>query len=94
MALLFDQRKDNHITKEVIIAITRLFDEKMIEMMLDGRGNNIKITEEIMTAAAGNHRNGKEVITLLLDLQTNQIKITEEVLKAAAGNEDNGEEVL
>jgi len=48
------------------------------------------ITEEVFKAAAGNRRNGKEVMMLLLEKRGADVVITEEVIKAAAGNWRNG----
>ncbi|KAK4182058.1 hypothetical protein QBC35DRAFT_468368, partial [Podospora australis] len=56
--------------------------------------NSMEITEEVVRAAAGNWRNGKEVMTLLLEKRGDDFKITEEVVKAAAGNTGNGKEVM
>ncbi|KAK4118030.1 ankyrin [Parathielavia appendiculata] len=55
---------------------------------------SIKITGEVVKAAAGNWRNGKEVMALLLEKRGDEVKITEEVVKAAAGNRRNGKEVM
>ena len=52
------------------------------------------ISEEVVKAAAGNSRNGKEVMTLLLEQREADVMITEEVVKAAAGNSGNGKEVM
>jgi hypothetical protein len=53
-----------------------------------------EIGEEVVKAAAGNERNGKEVMTLLLEQRGADVVVTEEVLKAAAGNGENGKEVM
>ena len=55
---------------------------------------SLKITEEVVKAAAGNQEKGEEVMTLLLQERGGDVKITEEVVKAAAGNLGNGEEVM
>ncbi|KAF6841013.1 ankyrin domain protein [Colletotrichum musicola] len=65
-----------------------------MELLLDRRGDQITITEEVVKAAVGNWQNGEQVIRLLLDRRGDQITITEEVVKAAAGNERNGKEVM
>ncbi|KAF8538251.1 hypothetical protein BDD12DRAFT_843318 [Trichophaea hybrida] len=54
---------------------------------------NIQITEPILTAAAGNSGNGKEVMELLLSTHPD-IQITEPIVTAAAGNSGNGKEVM
>ncbi|KAJ3496114.1 hypothetical protein NLG97_g2896 [Lecanicillium saksenae] len=58
------------------------------------RGDEIRITDEVVRAAAGNEENGKEVMTLLLDQRGDEVRITDEVVKAAAGNEGNGKKVM
>jgi hypothetical protein len=62
-------------------------------LLLDRRGDDVKITDEVVKAAAGNERSGEEVMTLLLDRRGDDVKITDEVVKAAAGNERSGKEV-
>lgn len=52
------------------------------------------IGKEVVKAAAGNSRNGKEVMRLLLGERGTDIQITEEVVKAAVGNFKNGKEVM
>ena len=52
-------------------------------LLLDRRGDEITITEDVMKAAAGND---KKVMRLLLDRRGDEITITEEVVKAAARN--------
>jgi hypothetical protein len=61
-------------------------------LLLDQRGDKVKVTDEVVKAAAGND-SGKEVMTLLLDQRGDEVKITDEVVQAAAGN-DNGKEVM
>ena len=67
--------------------------KEVITLLLDRRGAQITITEEVVQAAAGNY-SGKEVMTLLLDRRGDQITITEEVVKAAAGNYRSSKEVM
>ncbi|KAF6807599.1 heterokaryon incompatibility protein [Colletotrichum musicola] len=68
--------------------------KEVMELLLDRRGDQITITEELVKAAAGNWFNGKEVIALLLDRRGDQITITEEVVKATVWNGRNGKEVM
>ncbi|KAK4178043.1 hypothetical protein QBC36DRAFT_112384 [Triangularia setosa] len=56
--------------------------------------NSVEITKEVVTAAARNVENGKEVMALLLERRGDDIEITEEVVKAAAENSGNGKEVM
>jgi hypothetical protein len=54
--------------------------EEVMALLLDRRGDQISITEEVVKAAA-------EVIAQLFARRGDQISITEELVKAAAGNE-------
>jgi hypothetical protein len=45
----------------------------MMQLLLDQRGNEIQITEGVVTAAAGNHGCGNEVMQLLLDRIGNKV---------------------
>jgi hypothetical protein len=65
----------------------------VVELLLDRRGDQIRITEDVVKAAASNGGNGKEVMALLLDRRGYQIQITEDVVKVAAINDGNGKEV-
>jgi ankyrin repeat protein len=66
----------------------------MMTLILDRRGREILITEDVVKAAAGNKGSGKDIVTLLLDRRGNEIVITEEVVKAAATNWNNGTGIL
>lgn len=59
----------------------------MMTLLLDQRGDQIIITEDIVKAAAENE-NGKEMMALLLDRRGDQITITEDVIKAAVRSRD------
>lgn len=93
MALLLDKRRRDLIivTEEAIPAIATWCNKEVMELLLEGRGHEFIITEEIMKAAAGNKFRGKEVIELLLNERRDEIIITEEVVEAAArcGSDEN-----
>ena len=67
--------------------------KEVMSLLLDRRGDQITITEEVVKAAARNRVSGEEVMALLLDRQGDQIIITEEVVKVAAENL-SGEKVM
>jgi hypothetical protein len=56
--------------------------KEVMTLLLDRRGADIQITEDVVKAAAGNLLNGEEVMTLLLDRRGDDVQITEEVVKA------------
>jgi hypothetical protein len=46
----------------------------VMALLLDRRGDQIRVTEDVVKAAASNRRNGKEVMALLLDRRGDQIQ--------------------
>ena len=62
--------------------------EKVMTLLLDRRGADVRITEEVVRVIA--ERFDREVMTLLLDRPGADVQITEEVVKAAAGNSVSG----
>ncbi|KAL7924067.1 hypothetical protein ACQKWADRAFT_311398 [Trichoderma austrokoningii] len=97
MALLLDKRRKDliTITEEAIPAIALWCNKEVMELLLEGRGDEITITQEVAEAAAGNvWKNGHELMKFLLHERGEEITITEEVIKAAAGNVGNGKGVV
>nr|KMM72211.1 hypothetical protein CPAG_08509 [Coccidioides posadasii RMSCC 3488] len=82
------------ISGDIVEKIAGMHHYSMMNLLLDRRGADIKITENVLKAAAGNEYSGKEVMALLLNQQDADIKITEMVLKAAAENQKSGKEVM
>jgi ferritin-like protein len=95
MALLLDRLVNgSDMSPETVATAARFSDGKAIAILLDQRGDEIKITEQIVKAAALNYTSGKEVMTLLLDRRGHEVKITEAVMKAAAENKGSGKEIM
>lgn len=65
--------------------------EEVMRLLLEERPNEVKVTESVVAAAAGN---GTEVMRLLLEKRPNEVKVTEGVVTAAAANEGSGEKVM
>jgi len=61
---------------------------------LKERGGEVRVTKEVIKAAAGNTGSGKEVMALLLEQRGGEVEVTEEVVAAAAGNTRSGKEVM
>ncbi|KAL6886872.1 Pfs, NACHT, and ankyrin domain protein [Trichoderma evansii] len=78
----------------VVAAAENRNGKEIMALLLDQRGDQVTITEEVVKAAAGNWRDGKKVMALLLDQRGDQVIITEEVVKAAARNLSCGREVM
>jgi hypothetical protein len=92
---LLERRGDyTKITEKGIIQIARSFGHEAIALLLDQRGTEVEITEDVVKAAAENWDSGKEIIALLLDRRGAEVKITENVVKAAAENWDSGKEII
>ncbi|OWT42731.1 NACHT domain-containing protein [Pochonia chlamydosporia 170] len=65
-----------------------------LAMLLDRKGEEIKITEKVVMAAAGEKAGGSGVMAMLLDRRGEEIQITEEVVMAALQNRWSGQEIL
>src|SRR5690606_36380707 len=66
MVLLLAKDAKTSISEPAIRAIAKHLDAKTMGLLLD-KDNTIKVTEEILIAAQGNLRNGREMMRLLLD---------------------------
>jgi len=53
-------------------------------LLLDRRGSEVKITEEVVKAAVENWGNGEDIMMLLLDRQWSEVKIIEEAVAQIA----------
>ncbi|KEY73484.1 hypothetical protein S7711_07507 [Stachybotrys chartarum IBT 7711] len=88
------QEDISDIQKAFALAADSYNAEEEVRLLLDQYGGEIKVTEEVLKAAAGNLGEGEDVMRLLLDKRGDEILITEEVLKAAAKNHEDGEAVM
>jgi hypothetical protein len=59
-----------------------------MQVLLDQRGAEIEITEEVVKGAMSNWHSGEEILNLL-DRRGAEIKITEEVLRGTLYNSRN-----
>lgn len=84
MEMLLAKEPTAVIATPVVEAIVGTFKMRMLEVLL-ARDGGIEVTEELVTAAAGNQTGDQGVIEMLLARDPN-IKITEGVVVAAAGN--------
>jgi hypothetical protein len=95
MALLLNQRGDGIVvTPQLVQTLVKSFDALAMKILLTQYGAKVKITEEVVKAAARNEKSSKEVILLLLDQRGAEVKITEEVVNAVAKNWQGGKEVM
>ncbi len=58
--------------------------EEVMALLLDRRGDQITITENVPEAAASNKESGQKITALILSRHRDQITFTEDVVKAAA----------
>lgn len=95
IASVFGREKDGlDITEENIASIAKSCDQELMRLLLDHKGDEIQITENILQAAASNARHGVKVIKTLLELKGNAITMTESVLDKVATNKSNGIEMM
>jgi ATP:corrinoid adenosyltransferase len=96
MTLLLNRCGDQFlpISGQNLSHFAEFFNDEVMALLLDRSRDQIAITDEVVTAAARNIRNGQKVMILLLDRYGDQITITDEVVIAAARNPANGKEVI
>ncbi|KAF2022634.1 HET-domain-containing protein [Setomelanomma holmii] len=82
------------IEEELVVQVARSFDEEVMTLLFQQKGDEIQVTEEMVEAAAGNEGSGQQAMKLLFDCEGDEIQITEGVVKAAAGNRRSGQEVM
>ncbi|KIM92814.1 hypothetical protein OIDMADRAFT_107066 [Oidiodendron maius Zn] len=86
------------VTEEVVktAAENSSSGKDVIKLLLDRRGDEVKITDKVVEAAARNY-NGKDVLTFLLDRRGDEVKITDKItdkVVEAAARSYNGKDVL
>lgn len=62
-------------------------------LLLDQRGAEIKITEEVVKAATWNKKHSEEIMALLLDRHGGDLQITAEEIKVVVENHNDGKVV-
>jgi hypothetical protein len=73
------------VTEEVVkVAARNINGKRVMTLLLDRRGDDVQITEEVLKAAAKN--SNEAIMTLLMDRRGDDVQITEKVVKAAASN--------
>jgi hypothetical protein len=85
LPLLLGLKEDNVLVTEEAVKAAAEDDyqgEEIMTLLLDQRGNKIKITEEVLIEAAWSKTT--KVMELLLDRRGDEVKMTEKVLEAAA----------
>lgn len=64
---LWRQREQYFCIVEVVAIIAKNSNEEVMTLLLDRRGEEVQITEEVIKTAAEYSGNGREMMTLLLD---------------------------
>ncbi|OCK93014.1 uncharacterized protein K441DRAFT_613744 [Cenococcum geophilum 1.58] len=59
-----------------------------------GSNKPVTVTAGAVKAAAGNTRNGKDIMTLLLNRRGSEVNITEEVVRIVVENKGNGKDIM
>jgi ankyrin repeat protein len=75
-------------------AIARSQDHTMFELLLKTRGQDIRITSDVMAAAADNSSHAKKVTETILQNGGDSTLITSDVLEIAARNWSSGEKLV
>jgi hypothetical protein len=95
MALLLDQRSDGIIVSPRLVqTFASSFDVLGMKILLTQYGSEVKITEEVVMAAAENMHYSKNMLELLFNQRGSEFKISEKVVTAAARNDVSGGKVI
>ncbi|KAJ5010226.1 hypothetical protein K4K57_007528 [Colletotrichum sp. SAR 10_99] len=89
--LIKEYGRDMDITEAVITLLVGKFDGRGIDRLLDERGLEVNITDNVIKAAAANWTHGKQVMSLLLDSRSRRISgagLTEGTLSTLLKNFD------
>lgn len=81
--LLHDFTGEIHIPAETLQAFAGSYDEKTIENLLRTQRDNIRITKEVVEAAATNKWHGEGILKLLLAEPLDEVPITETAIEHA-----------
>ncbi|TGO33995.1 hypothetical protein BHYA_0217g00080 [Botrytis hyacinthi] len=92
---IFNQIESNiQMSEEDMIQLGRLSNHELMELLLEQKQGNIKVTEEVVIAVAKNWIDGYQILKLLFEKRDEEVTITEKVLTAAVENWDYGYQIL
>lgn len=96
MRILVDSRGDElRITPQILRAVAEgSSGDKTMRLLLQEKGHDFIVTEDLVEAAVRNYYCGKEIFKLLLDFRGVEVKVSEKVVKNAASNPFHGEEII
>lgn len=76
------------------LPLSSAVDTSFTQLVLDWKGDQVTVAEDIVTAAAGNSGSGAKVMGLLLNRKGDQVTVTEHIITATAKNSEIGAEVI
>lgn len=95
LQLLLEQRAEAvDLTDRLVEDLARFFDDTHMAILLEQRGGDLRVTEEVVKAVARNGVSGAKIMRLLVEQRRSDVRITDEVIQAAATNTTSGEEVI
>jgi hypothetical protein len=78
--LLMEHAERFVVNEGLIIELARSFKPTLIKLLLEQRGHEVNVTEEVLEAAAGNKWCGKEIM-VLLEQRRDEVGIAEDMIK-------------
>jgi hypothetical protein len=82
------------LNSRLLLRVVEAKDENMVRNFLRLRGDTVRVTKDVVRAAARNSESGEQVMRLLLERRGDKVKVTEEVLKAAVANSESEGQVM
>jgi hypothetical protein len=84
------EQREAPITEDEVETIAESYNAEQMELLLDQRGDEVRITEAVLMKAAGNPY-GAGMMKAVLDRVGNEVKITEAVFVKVVGHQDDTE---
>lgn len=84
--LLYQRGEDFPVTKEIVTAIARNYDEDIMTLLLEQRREEVSITSAMLEAAACNYNHGPEMLDVLLSWSP-ETPVTEKLMIMAGGSD-------
>jgi hypothetical protein len=65
-----------------------------VDCFLNRRGLEVPLSEDMIKAAAGNKKNGRDIMRLFLKKRGREVKVTDRAIEAAVRNVTSGRDII
>ncbi|KAF9891463.1 hypothetical protein FE257_003929 [Aspergillus nanangensis] len=82
------------VTEDVVVQAAGSVQERAMGLLLDRRGDEVQITDDVVESAMANERCGDKLMALLLDRRGEELPVTELAVSMATANKKYGLELI